>query len=141
MSDSDLQQVHEIERQCFTAPWSIDSFRYELTNKMTILLVASLNEYIVGYVCLRTIVDVTHLLNIAVHPKFRERGIATWLLTRALEELKSSGHGSRFLTLEVRESNIPAINLYRKFGFEVIGRRKDYYHSPREDAVLMGRSL
>ena len=141
MSDSDLQQVCEIERQCFTAPWSIDSFRYELSNRMTILLVASLKDNIVGYICLRTIVDVTHLLNIAVHPKFRKRGIGTRLLERALEELKASEYGSRFLTLEVRESNVPAINLYKKFGFETIGRRKDYYHSPREDAILMGRDI
>jgi len=141
MSDSDLQQVYEIERQCFTAPWSIDSFRYELSNKMTILLVASLNEHIIGYVCLRTIVDVTHLLNIAVLPRFRRHGIGSGLLERAIEELKCSQHGSRFLTLEVRESNLAAINLYKKFGFGVIGRRKGYYHSPNEDAILMGREL
>jgi ribosomal-protein-alanine N-acetyltransferase len=141
MSDSDLQQVYEIERQCFTAPWSIDSFRYELNNRLTILLIASLKGNIVGYVCLRTIVDVTHLLNLAVHPKFRGKGIGTRLLHKAIDELKASEHGSRFLTLEVRESNLPAINLYKKFGFEVIGRRKAYYQSPREDAILMGREL
>lgn len=141
MSHEDIPQVHEIERQCFSAPWSIESFKYELKNKMTILLVAVLNEQIIGYVCLRTIVDVTNVLNIAVHSRFRKRGIGTELLKRAIGELMASHHGSRFITLEVRESNIPAINLYKKFGFEIIGRRKDYYHSPREDAILMGMDI
>jgi len=141
MRESDLQQVHEIERQSFSAPWSIEAFRYELENKATILLVASIEDGIVGYVCLRTIVDVTHLLNIAVHPSFRRKGIGTMLLGSAIEELKGSVNRDHFLTLEVRESNIPAIRLYKKFGFEVIGRRKGYYHSPKEDAILMGRGL
>jgi len=141
MSHNDLQQVHEIERQCFSAPWSIESFRYELEDRMTILLVAVLNKQIIGYICLRTIVDVTHVLNIAVLSKFRRRGVGTLLLKRAIKELKESGLDTRFVTLEVRASNRAAINLYKKFGFEIIGKRKDYYHSPREDAVLMGMDV
>ncbi len=141
MSHEDLPQVHEIERQCFSAPWSIESFKYELKNRMTILLVAVLNEQIIGYVCLRTIVDVTHVLNIAVHPRFRRKGVGAELLKKAMEGLKISRYNSRFITLEVRESNTPAINLYKKFGFEIIGKRKDYYHSPREDAILMGMDI
>lgn len=141
MSYEDIQQVHEIERLSFTAPWSIDSFIYELNNRMTILLVAVLNDQIIGYICLRTIIDVTEILNIAVHPRFRKRGVGTELLKRALEELISGHQDSKTIRLEVRESNTPAIALYKRFGFEVIGRRRDYYHSPREDAILMGMDI
>jgi len=141
MRETDLQQVYEIERQCFPAPWSIEAFRYELRNDTAILLVASTGGGVVGYVCLRRVLDVTHVLNIAVHPGFRRKGIGTLLLERAIEELKASVDKGHFLTLEVRESNIPAMRLYKKFGFEVIGRRKAYYHSPKEDAILMGRGI
>lgn len=141
MSYEDIQQVHEIERLSFTAPWSIDSFIYELNNRMTILLVAEFNGQIIGYICLRTIIDVTEILNIAVHPKFRRRGVGAGLLKRALDELMSEHQDSKTVRLEVRESNTPAIALYKRFGFEVIGRRRDYYHSPREDAILMGMDI
>lgn len=141
MSYEDIQQVHEIERLSFTAPWSIDSFIYELNNRMTILLVAEFNGQIIGYICLRTIIDVTEILNIAVHPKFRRRGVGAGLLKRALDELMSEHQDSKTVRLEVRESNTPAIALYKRFGFEVIGRRRDYYHSPREDAILMGMGI
>lgn len=137
MHHTDLAQVYEIERQCFTAPWSINSFKYELEHETTILKVGVLNEQVIGYVCLRTILDITHVLNIAVLPKFRRRGVGSMLLSNALQELKQSGLKIKSVTLEVRESNLPAIRLYEKFGFKITGRRGGYYHSPDEDAVLM----
>jgi len=139
ISYEDIQQVHEIERMSFSTPWSIESFIYEVNHKFTIFLVAVLNEEIIGYICMRTIMDVTEILNLAVHPRFRRMGVATELLKKAIHELLSRDYESKTIRLEVRESNTPAIKLYRRFGFVVIGKRKDYYHSPTEDAILMAR--
>jgi len=139
MSESDLPQVLEIEHVSFTTPWDISSFKYELGHKNTILKVAVFNEQVVGYVCIRTILDVTHILNLAVLPKFRRLGIGSMLLRNALEELKESKSDIRLITLEVRESNIAAIKLYEKFGFKVRGKRIGYYQKPHEDAVIMER--
>ncbi len=138
MSEADLPQVHKIETGCFNAPWSINAFKYELEHKLTILKVAVLDLEIVGYVCIRTILDVTHVLNLAVLPGLRRRGISSALLQDALQELKRSGRETDFVTLEVRESNIAAIKLYEKFGFNIIGKMTGYYERPHEDAVIMG---
>lgn len=137
MSYDDLPQVHAIENQCFTTPWAISFFKYELTHRQTILKVAVFNNQIVGYVCLRTILDVTHILNLAVLPGFRRRGIGSMLLRNALQELMSLKPDTNLITLAVRESNTAAIKLYEKFGFKVIGRRTSYYQKPYEDAVIM----
>ena len=141
MSHADLPEVHGIEKECFSAPWSINAFRYELEHRLTILRVAVLNGQIVGYVCIRTILDETHILNLAVRPEFRRRGIGSLLLREAPLELKHSGTESCSLTLEVRASNIAAIRLYEKFGFKVTGKRRGYYHMPDEDAVIMGLQI
>jgi len=141
MSHADLLQVHAIEKQCFTTPWGISSFEYELEHKLTILKVAVLNNRIIGYVCIRTILDMTHALNLAVLPEFRRQGIGSMLFRDALQELKHSGAGANVVTLEVRESNIAAIKLYEKFGFNIIGKRINYYQMPDEDAVIMGLEL
>jgi len=152
---SDLTQVLEIERMLFTTPWDISSFKYELEHKNTILKVAVFNEQnlpdgrrldslssqVIGYVCIRTILDVTHILNLAVPPKFRRLGIGSMLLRDALEELRRSKPEARLITLEVRESNTAAIKLYEKFGFKVMGRRIGYYQKPHEDAVIMGLEI
>ncbi len=140
MSASDLPQVSAIEHTCFTTPWNIRSFEYELGHKDTILKVAVLNSRIIGYVCIRTILDVTHILNLAVLPEFRRKGIGSMLLKDALKELTQSKNDINLITLEVRESNIAAINLYEKFGFKVIGKRVGYYQKPYENAVIMGLS-
>lgn len=141
MSYDDLPEVHAIERRCFTTPWSMDAFRHEITQKETILKVAVLKDKIIGYVCLRTILDVTHILNLAVLPEFRGQGIGSMLLRDALQELKQSGIKTNLVTLEVRESNIAAIRLYEKFGFKIIGRRSGYYQKPYEDAIIMGLEI
>ncbi len=141
MSHADLLQVHAIEKQCFTTPWAISSFKYELEHKDTILKVAVLNNRIIGYVCIRNILDMTHALNLAVLPEFRHQGIGSMLFRDALQELKHSGVRSNVVTLEVRESNIAAIKLYEKFGFNIIGRRINYYQRPDEDAVIMGLEM
>jgi len=141
MSYDDLPEVHAIERRCFTTPWSMDAFRYEIAQKETILKVAVLKDKIIGYVCLRTIFDVTHVLNLAVLPEFRRQGIGGMLLQDALQELKRSDVKTSLVTLEVRESNIAAIRLYEKFGFKIIGKRAGYYQKPYEDAIIMALEI
>jgi len=136
MLPTDLQQVYALENLCYTTPWSPDSFKYEIGNKEAILKVAVFNSQIIGYVCIRTILDMTHLLNFTVSPGFRRRGIGNMLLKNAIEELKHLKPGTK-LTLEVRRSNIPAIKFYEEFGFKVTGSRKKYYQKPEDDAILM----
>jgi len=136
MLSADLQQVYALENLCYTTPWSPDSFKYEIGNKEAILKVAVFNSQIIGYVCIRTILDMTHLLNFTVSPEFRRRGIGNMLLKNAIEELKHLKPGTK-LTLEVRRSNIPAIRFYEEFGFKVTGSRKKYYQKPEDDAILM----
>jgi ribosomal-protein-alanine N-acetyltransferase len=136
MSPSDLGEVQTIEETSFTTPWSISSFKFEVDNDETILKVAVFNEHIIGYVCLRTILDITHVLNLVVIPEFRRKGIGGMLLRSAVEELERVKPDVRSLTLEVRESNRAAIGLYEKSGFLVTGRRTGYYQRPSEDAVI-----
>jgi ribosomal-protein-alanine N-acetyltransferase len=136
MSPDDLVQVCAIENLCYTTPWSLNSFKHELTNKDAVLMVAVLNSEITGYICIRTILDMTHLLNIAVLPEFRLRGIGSMLLNNAIGELKRLQPDAK-LTLEVRQSNIAAIGCYEKFGFKVTGKRTKYYQKPEDDAILM----
>ena len=137
MQLSDISDVLAIERISFTTPWDIRSFEYELGYKDTILKVAVLNNQIIGYVCVRTILDITHILNLVVLPDFRRKGIGSMLLRDALNELKRLKPDINLITLEVRESNAAAIKLYEKFGFKVMGKRISYYDKPRENAVIM----
>jgi len=136
MKPADLAEVHTLETLCYTTPWSLNSLKYELENSDAILRVAVLDDRIVGYICVRTMLDVTHLLNITVTPELRRKGIGGMLMRNALAELRRIRPGTR-LTLEVRQSNIAAIRLYEEFGFKVTGRRKKYYQMPEDDALLM----
>ncbi len=138
MSPDDIQEVIDLEHLCFTTPWSKTSFIYEIGNKSANLKVALFNNRLIGYVCLRTILEVTHILNLAVTPEFRRLGVGSRLLREVLQELLMSEPDIDFITLEVRESNRAAVKLYEKFGFVLIGKRTGYYHKPPEDAVLMG---
>jgi ribosomal-protein-alanine N-acetyltransferase len=137
MSPHDLEEVLAIERMSFSTPWVHRSFQYEMENKDTILKVAVIHNSIAGYVCLRTILDVSHLLNLAVIPAFRRTGIGTMLFQNALRDLTRSTPDTGVLALEVRESNIPAIRLYEKSGFTLSGKRIGYFQKPRENAVIM----
>ena len=136
MRHDDLPRVCVIERGSHTAPWSNKSFEYEIENKDAFLMVAVLDEKVAGYICIRMIPDLIDLLNLAVSPEFRRMGIAGMLLNDAL-------HGLRHLkpdtdiTLEVRESNTAAITLYEKYGFSIKGKRRNYYKTPDEDAIIM----
>lgn len=135
----DIPEVESIERLSFSMPWSKTSFRSEIYSRYSITRIAVLNGVIVGYICARHVADECHLLNLAVHPDYRRRGIAKMLLDNVIQELKKEG--CRFFYLEVRSSNYAARKLYEKFGFNMVGIRKGYYVNPVEDAVIMMREI
>jgi ribosomal-protein-alanine N-acetyltransferase len=137
MSVHDLNDVHLIESRIDTMPWSVNALKYEIENRDSILKVASLDKKIIGYACIRTLLDVTHVMKIAVLPRHRRKGIGSLLLRGSLNELRTSGSDVSYITLEVRSSNSAAIKLYNKFGFRVTGKRIDYYKNPVEDGIVM----
>ena len=136
MTADHLDEVAELERICFSAPWSRNMLAEELDNALSALLVAlDDSDRVVGYAGVQVILDEGYITNIAVRPECRRQGIAAKLLQVFMDFAKSN-HLS-FLTLEVRASNYDAIALYGTRGFRSVGRRKNYYEHPREDAIIM----
>jgi len=135
MKPSHVAQVAQLEKICFSDPWSERSIASELENKLAFWLVATEGDTVAGYIGSQTVVGETDMMNVAVHPDFRRQGIAEALVNELVNSLKQMG--SHCLTLEVRASNTPAIALYEKNGFSEIGRRKNYYRNPREDALIL----
>ena len=135
MNSSHVAQIAQLEKICFSDPWSEKSVASELDNKLAFWLVAAEGDTVAGYIGSQTVIDETDMMNVAVHPDFRRQGIAEELVNTLVDNLKKMG--SRCLTLEVRASNGPAIALYEKLGFAEIGRRKNYYRNPREDALIL----
>lgn len=135
MSAEHVPQVAELEKICFSTPWSEKSIASELNNELALWLVAEDGGAVVGYVGSQTVFPETDMMNIAVVPQRRREGIAEVLVDALIQELKRIGSNS--LTLEVRASNTPAIALYQKMGFHEVGRRPNYYRNPREDALIL----
>lgn len=135
MNESHVGQIAELEKSCFNDPWSKKSIASELNNKLSLWLVAVDGETVIGYVGSQTVLGETDMMNIAVHPDYRKQGIGTELILELIREL--SARGSHSLMLEVRASNEPAISVYAKLGFSEIGRRKNYYRNPKEDALIL----
>src|SRR5512139_330673 len=135
MEAADLPAVLEIERQSFTTPWSETSFLNEIHNRRSIARVAQQDDILVGYICLKVILDEGHLLDLAIHPSHRQKGVARALFVDALEEIRTMSCSS--LYLEVRVSNTAALSLYEKLGFRHVGTRRGYYGSPPEDGAVM----
>ena len=135
MNSSHVAQIAALEKICFSDPWSERSIASELDNKLAFWLVAAEGDTVAGYIGSQTVMDETDMMNVAVHPDFRRQGIAEALVNALVEQLKIMG--SHCLTLEVRASNAPAIALYEKLGFHEIGRRRNYYRNPREDALIL----
>lgn len=135
MTRDHVSQIAQLEKICFSDPWSENSIAYELTNQLSCWLVALEGETVAGYIGSQTVLDETDMMNVAVHPDYRRKGIAEALVTELVKALKE--RGSRCLTLEVRASNDPAKLLYGKLGFAQIGRRPNYYRNPREDALIL----
>lgn len=130
-----VAQVVALEKLCFRDPWSENSVASELNNPLSLWLVALDGETVAGYVGSQTVMDESDMMNVAVHPHYRKQGIATALIVALVEELEKKG--SHCLTLEVRASNENAISVYRKLDFQEVGRRKNYYRNPKEDALIL----
>ncbi len=130
-----VPQIAEIEKCCFSDPWNEESIASELENRLSLWLVALEGDRVAGYVGSQTVLGEADMMNIAVHPDFRRKGIGEALVKKLIAEL--SQRGCHSLTLEVRASNGPAKSLYEKLGFVLVGRRKNYYFHPREDADIL----
>lgn len=135
MEIEDLPEIIYIEKSSFSIPWSEIAFINELSKQNSFNRVAKFQGRVIGYICINYIFNEAHILNLAVHPEYRRQGIATLLMKDAITNLIKKG--CIYYYLEVRESNTIAQNFYKKFGFNVVGRRKKYYQSPDEDAILM----
>lgn len=141
MSEADLEQVQAIDQVSFSVPWPANAYRFELReNESSRLWVAEETSpgqppKILGVIVLWMILDEAHIATLSVLPEYRGQGIGAALLTEALKEGIRQGTDSA--TLEVRAGNLPAQNLYRRFRFEVAGRRLRYYRDNHEDALIM----
>ena len=132
MNETHVAAVAALEKANFSEPWSENSVRGELTNKLSLWLVAVENDTVLGYVGSQTVLEEADMMNIAVEESARRRGIARALVEELIRRLPA-----HCLILEVRASNAPAIGLYESMGFTQIGRRKNYYRKPREDALIL----
>ena len=135
MEQQHVAQVAELERLCFSDPWSEKSVAEELTNPLSAWLVWVEDDQVLGYVGSQTVLGETDMMNIAVSPECRRKGIGEALIAALIQQLKA--RESRCLSLEVRGSNAAAIALYEKLGFHQVGRRPNYYRNPREDALIL----
>ncbi|HOQ01635.1 MAG TPA: ribosomal protein S18-alanine N-acetyltransferase [Acetivibrio clariflavus] len=138
LSLDDIDDLMAVEKLSFTIPWSREAFIEEITNnKFARYIVAKVNGKAIGYAGFWKVFDEGHITNVAVHPEYRRIGVG-FLLVKSLIDMAEEENITR-MTLEVRKSNIPAQNLYAKFGFKVEGFRKEYYADNKEDAIIMWR--
>jgi len=130
-----IESIRAIEDACFSLPWTRQALERQM-NAENCLFLAALDQggALMGYVGLMTVLDEGYISNVAVSEKYRRRGVADALITELIGRTRED---LAFLTLEVRESNLPAISLYAKHGFKPAGIRRDYYDRPRENALLM----
>lgn len=127
--------VARLERECFSDPWSENSLAGELTNPLSTWLVAMDGELLAGYIGSQAVLGEADMMNLAVAPEYRRRGVGEALTAALVKALQARQVTA--LTLEVRVSNAPAIALYEKMGFAQVGRRPRYYEKPREDALIL----
>ena len=130
-----IDSLFDLENICFTIPWSKKLFENDIINPLAYYVLAVSNSKVIGYCGLYKVLDEADITNIAVHPDYRGRGIAQTMLDNVVEHCKQNK--IKKITLEVRKSNINAINLYNKNGFKVVGERKNYYSDNHETAILM----
>ena len=131
-----VKAIHALEKECFSDPWSLRSLKYEITHPQSVCLSAvNENKKILGHITMRQVLDEGHINNIAVAEHARRQGIGQRLLEAVISQAKVLGIST--LILEVRSKNHAAISLYEKLGFVTCGNRKNYYHKPTDDALVM----
>jgi len=135
MQLGDVETVAELDKKCFPSPWSASAYANEVHNSSAFYIVARVNQRIVGYGGTWLIMDEAHITTLGVDPEYRGRKIGERILVNLLDE--AIHRGARRATLEVRESNEIAQNLYKKYGFHVAAIRKGYYTNNYEDAIVM----
>jgi ribosomal-protein-alanine N-acetyltransferase len=144
LTASDVDKFFEIEQDLFPKPWNRTSYLDELTcensyNFSVKSANAGENPPVIAYICFRVIIDEMHLLKIGVARKWQNKGIATWLFQQSIQ--MAFEKGATAVYLEVRVSNMPAISLYHKLGFTLIGKRPRYYPETGEDALVLMKQI
>ena len=135
MNESHVSQIAELEKLCFSDAWSENSIRSELSNKLSLWLVAVDGDRVAGYIGSQTVLGWADMMNLCVSPDYRRQGLGEQLTAELERQLRENR--VECLTLEVRVSNAPAVSLYEKTGFSRIGLRKNYYRNPKEDALIL----
>lgn len=135
-----IAEINELEKLCFSLPWSRQALISQLPDDMHMFIAAIGDDgQVLGYVGMMYVLDEGYISNVAVSPEHRRLGIADALINALID--RANEKDLSFVTLEVRKSNVPAIELYIKNGFSEVGQRKNYYTKPTEDAILMTRFL
>ncbi len=132
MNESHVRQVADMEKMIFSDAWSENSVRSELSNELSLWLVAVDGDTVAGYIGSQTVLQEADMLNLAVRPEYRRQGLGHRLVEALIQQLDAY-----CLTLEVRVSNLPAKSLYESMGFVQVGLRKNYYEKPKEDALIL----
>ena len=139
MQEQHIPALAQLERICFSQPWSENSLRSELHYKLAVFCVAEQNGQVLGYAGMQFVMGECYINNIAVFPQFRGMGIGTQLVQTLIEQ--AIQRNGIFISLEVRVSNQQAISIYRKLGFCEVGCRKNFYAAPVEDGLIMTKEL
>ena len=139
MTESHIADIADLEKLCFSDPWSEAAIRPELENPLSCWIVAMEADRLVGYVGSQSVLGWADMMNLAVHPDYRRMGIGECLVEELINRLMEQK--VTCLTLEVRASNAPAISLYTKMGFVQVGRRPNYYYHPKEDALILRKGF
>lgn len=136
-TEKQVSEIAEIERRCFSTPWTENQIKS--SDNSTVFFLARVEDKTVGYGGMYTVLDEGYVTNIGVLPEYRKSGIGTKIVNKLIDF--SIEKQLSFISLEVRVSNVVAINLYKKLGFEEQGKRKNFYSNPVEDALIMTRFL
>lgn len=139
MEKRHLDALTELERVCFSSPWTREGLAAELGNPGAVFFVAELDGAAVGYAGMNCVLDECYVDNVAVFPQFRRMGVARALMSRLTAAAET--RGASFVSLEARVSNTGAVALYRGLGFEEAGRRPGFYSNPKEDALILTKFL
>lgn len=134
-----ISQAQQLEKLCFSAPWTEQNFLDTLNNGHSIFLAAFSAGEFAGYISADTVCGTAYINNIAVKPQFRRKGAARALINEL--ERRAVESNCFEMTLEVRSKNLPALALYEKCGFETVGKRKNFYRHPDDDGIIMTKKL